>query len=61
MGADTTILTTCPRDCYDACGIQVAVRDGVIRHVRGDRNHPVSRGRLEQVRRELPALAHRRL
>jgi len=46
MGAETTILTTCPRDCYDACGIEVAVRDGAIRHVRGDRNHPVSRGRL---------------
>ncbi|MFZ1995626.1 MAG: molybdopterin-dependent oxidoreductase, partial [Solirubrobacteraceae bacterium] len=46
MGADTTILTTCPRDCYDACGIEVAVRDGAIRHVRGDRRHPVSRGRL---------------
>ena len=47
MGADRTVLTTCPRDCYDACGIEVAVTaDGAIRHVRGDRNHPVSRGRL---------------
>jgi anaerobic selenocysteine-containing dehydrogenase len=46
MSADTTIKTTCPRDCYDACGIEVALRDGVIRHVRGDREHPVSRGRL---------------
>lgn len=46
MPVDETILTTCPRDCYDACGIEVALRDGKIRHVRGDRNHPVSRGRL---------------
>ncbi|MGH2892087.1 MAG: molybdopterin-containing oxidoreductase family protein, partial [Solirubrobacteraceae bacterium] len=46
MSAETTILTTCPRDCYDACGIEVAVRDGAVRHVRGDRHHPVSRGRL---------------
>jgi len=46
MPVDETILTTCPRDCYDACGIEVAIRDGVIRHVRGDRQHPVSRGRL---------------
>lgn len=46
MPVDETILTTCPRDCYDACGVEVAKRDGVIRHVRGDRNHPVSRGRL---------------
>ncbi|HZE03923.1 MAG TPA: molybdopterin-dependent oxidoreductase [Solirubrobacteraceae bacterium] len=46
MPVDTTIKTTCPRDCYDACGIEVALRDGRIRHVRGDRDHPVSRGRL---------------
>jgi anaerobic selenocysteine-containing dehydrogenase len=46
MAIDRTILTTCPRDCYDSCGIEVAVRDGVIRHVRGDRGHPVSRGTL---------------
>lgn len=46
MPVETTIKTTCPRDCYDACGIEVALRDGRIRHVRGDRDHPVSRGRL---------------
>jgi anaerobic selenocysteine-containing dehydrogenase len=43
---DEVILTTCPRDCYDACGVAVHKRDGAIRHVRGDPNHPVSRGRL---------------
>ena len=43
---DALIRTTCPRDCYDACGVEVALRDGRIRHVRGDRAHPVSRGRL---------------
>jgi anaerobic selenocysteine-containing dehydrogenase len=40
------ILTTCPRDCYDACGVAVRVRDGVIAQVRGDPNHPMSRGKL---------------
>jgi len=44
--ADEVILTTCPRDCYDACGVAVVKRGGAIRHVRGDRDHPVSRGRL---------------
>jgi anaerobic selenocysteine-containing dehydrogenase len=44
--AETRILTTCPRDCYDACGIEVSLRDGAIHRVRGDRDHPVSRGRL---------------
>ena len=44
--ADLTVLTTCPRDCYDACGVLVTVRDGRIRNVRGDPAHPVSRGKL---------------
>jgi anaerobic selenocysteine-containing dehydrogenase len=43
---DEVVLTTCPRDCYDACGIAVVKRDGAIRHVRGDPAHPVSRGKL---------------
>ena len=46
MVADGVVLTTCPRDCYDACGILVDVRGGAIRHVRGDPAHAVSRGRL---------------
>ena len=43
---DRLVRTTCPRDCYDACGVLVAVRAGRIRHVRGDPDHHVSRGRL---------------
>ena len=44
---DRAVLTTCPRDCYDACGILVTVReDGAIRNVRGDPEHPISRGKL---------------
>jgi anaerobic selenocysteine-containing dehydrogenase len=41
-----TIKTTCPRDCYDACGITVHVRDGAIQKVIGDRDHHISRGTL---------------
>src|SRR5499433_2190657 len=44
--ATETILTTCPRDCFDTCGIAVVKRNGVIAHVRGDPSHPVSRGKL---------------
>jgi anaerobic selenocysteine-containing dehydrogenase len=44
--ATETILTTCPRDCYDSCGIAVIKRQGEIAQVRGDPNHPVSRGKL---------------
>src|SRR5688500_473282 len=44
--ATEVILTTCPRDCYDSCGVAVRVRNGVIDQVRGDPNHPMSRGTL---------------
>ena len=40
------VRTTCPRDCYDACGALVRVDGGRIVHVRGDPEHPVSRGKL---------------
>ncbi|CAN5423041.1 molybdopterin oxidoreductase family protein [soil metagenome] len=44
--ATTLIKTTCPRDCYDACGISVRVRHGTIQNVTGDRDHHVSQGKL---------------
>jgi anaerobic selenocysteine-containing dehydrogenase len=40
------LRTTCPRDCYDACGAVVRVTDGRVVHVRGDPDHPISRGKL---------------
>ena len=40
------IRTTCPRDCYDACGMVVVKRQGEIVRVKGDLRHPVSRGEL---------------
>jgi anaerobic selenocysteine-containing dehydrogenase len=43
---DSVVLTTCPRDCYDTCGIAVIKRDGVVTAVRGNPAHPVSRGTL---------------
>lgn len=44
--ASDVVRTTCPRDCYDACGALVMRRAGRIHSVRGDPDHPVSRGRL---------------
>ena len=38
------IRTTCPRDCYDACGIAV-VKHGANARVLGDPDHPVKIGR----------------
>ena len=40
------VTTTCPRDCYDTCGITVVKREGVVTAVRGNPAHPVSRGTL---------------
>ena len=46
MSEKEIIRTTCPRDCYDGCGIAVIRRDGRITKVVGDPDHPVSRGAL---------------
>ena len=40
------VRTTCPRDCYDSCGIVVVKRDGRVAQVRGDPEHAISRGTL---------------
>jgi len=40
------LRTTCPRDCYDSCGIAVVKRNGAITKVLGDPEHPISRGAL---------------
>jgi anaerobic selenocysteine-containing dehydrogenase len=40
------IRTTCPRDCYDTCGIVVVKQADKITQVRGDPTHPVNRGKL---------------
>ncbi len=46
MSDKDVIRTTCPRDCYDSCGIAVVRRNGAIAKVLGDPDHPVSRGAL---------------
>jgi anaerobic selenocysteine-containing dehydrogenase len=45
-GTKDVVLTTCPRDCYDGCGIAVIRRGGRITKVVGDPNHPTARGAL---------------
>ncbi len=40
------IRTTCPRDCYDGCGIVVELKNDQVQRVLGDPDHPVSRGKL---------------
>ena len=44
--AEEVVRTTCPRDCYDSCGVEVRIRDGKIASVRGDASNFVAHGRL---------------
>lgn len=43
---ETRLKTTCPRDCYDACGIQVVKQGSRILRVMGDPQAPHNRGTL---------------
>ena len=43
---DDVVLTTCPRDCYDTCGMWVHRQGGRVTAVRGNPTHAVSRGTL---------------
>lgn len=42
----STLRTTCNRDCPDACGIVATVDQGHVTSLRGDPDHPVTRGFL---------------
>jgi anaerobic selenocysteine-containing dehydrogenase len=44
--AKDVVRTTCPRDCYDSCGIAVVRRNGALAKVLGDPEHRISRGAL---------------
>jgi anaerobic selenocysteine-containing dehydrogenase len=44
--ATTTIRGACPHDCPDTCAMLVSVRDGLAVKVRGDPEHPFTRGGL---------------
>ena len=41
-----TVRSVCPYDCPDACGLLVSVENGRAVGVRGDPDHPVTRGLL---------------
>ena len=45
-GARQHVKTTCPRDCYDTCGIVAIKRGGAVTKLLGDPDHPVARGAL---------------
>src|SRR5262249_4841229 len=41
-----TRKTLCNRDCPDACSIVATIEDGQITRIRGDKEHPITRGFL---------------
>src|SRR5436853_7225772 len=46
MSLSTSVKTTCNRDCPDACGMIAEVEDGRVVALRGDPEHPITRGFL---------------
>jgi anaerobic selenocysteine-containing dehydrogenase len=40
------VVTSCNRDCPDACGIVATVENGRVTKLQGDPSHPVTQGFL---------------
>ena len=54
-----TVRAVCPHDCPDACGMTVTVQGGRAVDLRGDANHPFTRGFLcSKVARYLDRVYH---
>jgi anaerobic selenocysteine-containing dehydrogenase len=54
-----TVRTACPLDCFDACGLLADVDDGRVIGLRGDPDHPLTRGRIcVKGKRLLERLTH---
>jgi len=59
MSVERTVRAVCPHDCPDTCGMVVTVRDGVAVDLRGDKEHPFTRGFLcQKVARYLERVYH---
>jgi anaerobic selenocysteine-containing dehydrogenase len=55
-----TVRTVCLRDCPDACGLLCEVEAGRVTRLRGDPDHPVTRGFLcRRTQRDYPGLLAR--
>jgi anaerobic selenocysteine-containing dehydrogenase len=46
MATELKVLGVCPLDCPDTCGWEVTVRDGEAVRLRGNADHPFTRGAL---------------
>jgi anaerobic selenocysteine-containing dehydrogenase len=55
-----TVRAVCPHDCPDTCGMLVTVQDGKAVQLRGDPDHPFTKGFLcQKVARYLDRVYHR--
>src|SRR3989442_15409652 len=58
-GHAKTLRLVCPHDCPDTCGMLVTVEDGKATKLRGDPDHPFTRGFLcQKVTRYLDRVYH---
>jgi anaerobic selenocysteine-containing dehydrogenase len=56
----TTVRAVCPHDCPDTCGLVVTVQDGKAVDLRGDKEHPFTKGFLcQKVSHYLDRVYHR--
>jgi anaerobic selenocysteine-containing dehydrogenase len=56
----TTVRAVCPHDCPDTCGLVVTVQDGKAIELRGDKEHPFTKGFLcQKVSHYLERVYHR--
>lgn len=46
MAAEQVVHGVCPHDCYDTCGLSIHVEEGVITHIQGQLDHPITQGFL---------------
>jgi anaerobic selenocysteine-containing dehydrogenase len=59
MNQAKTVRIVCPHDCPDTCSMVVTVEDGKATRLRGDREHPFTRGFLcQKVARYLERVYH---
>ena len=58
-GSPIKLRAVCPHDCPDTCGLVVTVQDGKAIDLRGDKEHPFTRGFLcQKVARYLERVYH---
>ncbi|MEM7248400.1 MAG: molybdopterin-dependent oxidoreductase [Acidobacteriota bacterium] len=58
LGLMATVRTSCNRDCPDACSLLVTVENGRVTRLRGDPDHPVTRGFLCERTTRFPERQH---